>query len=288
MNWLSAISIMAALVATGCSAPDEGDVDAQPHTTQTGRYGLILLTHEFAEAGVEVSGQLLAYDAPSRTDALHALAVPVEAWLTEAGSAPGCRPVSAPFDHQGHVDLLSAGPLRIQAPAPLDQAMTIEPRAFPVLRFSLSGVVYDADAPQALPYLAGGEYAVSAPGAEVGEFGGGLAAAGPVWLTEVSQTAGGLQLAWGGAGPAHVVVARDTADRTVGVVCSSARNALTIDAESLRALGKGEAQVVIARLSRTTLDIAGLDAAEAVFISRDTVNIDLVPRTVADEIEDAR
>lgn len=286
MRWHFTPLLILAGLAAACSAPATDDADALATDPETGRYGLVVLTHEFAEPGVEVSGQLLDYSAPSLTDALHALAVPVEAWLTQARGPADCRVVAAPFEQRGHVDLLSAGTLRVSAPDPLDQAMTIEPTAFPSLRFSLSGVVYDAAAPEALPYLARGQYRVSAPGAEVGPIQAQVPSADPVWIKDVAQGADGLVVRWGGSGLAHLVLARDTPTRTIGVVCSSEDGEVLVDADLLRSVGPGGAQLVVARSTRTPTRIEGLDAAEILFVTRDTVHIDLGPAGSAEENED--
>lgn len=272
----------------GCAAPVVGDVDASQNPPDEGRYGLVVLTHEFAEPGVEVSGQLLAYDGQSRGDALHALAVPVQAWLTKTEEVPGCRRVIEPFTQHGQVDLLSAGVLTVTAPAPLSTEMNVAPSDFPALRFSLTGVVYDANAPEALPYLAGGAYQLAAPGEETGALSGVVVAAPPIWIVEARQAADGLHVRWGGDGPAQVVVARDGAHSTVGIVCGGDGNELTIPIEDLWFLGPGAAEMAVARVTRAPLAVVGLDAGDAVFVSRDTAQIELVDRDPSEENEENR
>jgi len=267
---------------TGCDRGVDVAAEQVPdEPVAEGRYGLILLTHDFAEVGVAVSAQLLHYQHQTRSSALHALALPEQAWLVADRPTPGeCRTVdasAAPLGDAASIDLLDAGTLRVTPPEPLDVPLRLEARDFPRLLFSVSGVVYDADAPEQLPYLARGRYRVEAAGAEVGPFVGTVDAPGPVRLDVVDLDDGGLHLEWLGGGPATVTLSRDRGSSTLGLQCTSGTEGrFDFSIGLLRALGPGEAQLTVARVSTAPLSVPTIADADLMFVSRDTVDL-LVP-----------
>lgn len=280
----TALPLALSLTSVACG-PEQigGDAGGVDRPVAEGRYGLVVLTHQFSEPGVEVSGQLMVYRDRSRTAALHALALPEQAWLTGALPEPQrCVAVSAGAERApagASVDLLSAGELVVHPPAPLDTPTWLPPRDFPPITFAVSGVVYDAVAPQQLPYLAGGTYLVQATGDEVGPFTGEVEAPGPTWLREHSFDADGLHLRLGGEGPAVVVVSRDAGSMTTGVQCHlEGPDEVLVPAEALAAFGAGDAQLVVARITHGSLSIDGLDEAELLFVSRDASDIHIPDR----------
>jgi hypothetical protein len=275
---LSTVAFGAALAGSACSGPGAEGPDAAAPAPAEGRYGLVVLSHDYDDFGVQVSGQFVHYRGPARAEVLHALALPENAWLVGGRPAPGeCRAVGsrpAALDEAGSIDLMGAGNLRITPPEPLDTPMVLAPREFPYVHFAMSGVVYDADAPQQLPYLARGHYRVEAPGDAIGGFRGEVTAPTAVRLKGADFEAGGLSVRWDGAGPAVVTLSRDVGSRTVGVQCASAgEEGLQVPWDMLRALGAGAAQLSVARVSTAPLRAPGLDDGDVVFVARDTAEV---------------
>lgn len=276
----TAVSLGLALVATACS-PDADGTDPAPvsdDVVSEARFGLVLLTRDGDEPGVSVSGQLLATRGPSRAAALHALAQPEQVWLATADVEPGeCRVM-----HTEHgslapgsvVDLLSVGELTVSAPDRRDAPLELPPRDFPPVSFALGGVVYDGDAPEALPYRPHGLYRVSAPGDQLGPIGGAVLAPEPIAIDEARAEDGALFISWG-VGEARVIVARDGGSHTTGLLCRSGDGAMRVPAEAVERLGPGDAQITAARLRRAPLLVDGLTDAELLFVTRDTVDVSL-------------
>ena len=264
-----------ALAAGGCGSeatPDRSD-GAVVRETSEGRYGLIVLTHEAGEAGVSVSGQFIAHSQQTREEALSALALAEQAWFLAAPPTTGtCRfqssaPVPMTDDGDAIIDLLDAGPIHVQPPnaAPLE----LVPREFPRLLYAIRGVVYDADAPEALPFGPGGLYRISSAGDEVGPIDGRVRA--PRRIAQVWVTAGpeGLEIAWSPAGPVRIALSRERGDRTDGLVCASRDGSrMLVSSGTLASLGEGEAQLTVARVRRSTLRAPGVDDAHVVFLSQ--------------------
>ncbi len=276
----TAVSLGLALVATACS-PDADGTDPAPTSDDAvaeARFGLVVLARDGDEPGVTVSGQLLATRGPDRAAALHALTQPEQVWLTTAEVDPGeCRVM-----HTAHgelapgsvVDLLSVGELTVSAPDRRGSPLELPPRDFPPASFALGGVVYDGDAPEALPYRAAGLYRVSAPGDQLGPLGGAVVAPEPMHVDTLRfDDDGALQVGWHG-GDARVVIARDRGDDTMGVLCRG-DGGLRVPAEALERLGPGAAQLAAARIRRAPLLVDGLTDAELLFVTRDTVDLSI-------------
>lgn len=276
-----------------------------------GRYGLFVLTHDADESGVAVSGQLAVFTGFGRNEVLHALTGPEVAWLAAGTPAPGrCRAVAAPHaglddGGDGAVDLLAAGDLTVQAPAsPGDapeasdgaadapdapDALRLAPRAFPRLLFSMGGLIYDADAPEALPYVPGGTYRLSAPGDEVGPIAAEIRAPGPVAIESAAVGPGGLEVRYSARGGAIVTVTREVAGAARGVQCrvaapknTSGTRVFTVPAAALAELGVGEALLSVAELGRRRVAVSGLSALDLFFVSRDQTVLRLPPETFHD------
>ncbi len=253
--------VLAACSSAADLPPDEATELAE------GRYGLVVLTHEAGEPGVAVSGQLMSWRGWTRSEALHALALPEQAWLL-APRGEGCalRVVGGEPELAGaSIDLLSAGPLRVRSET---QSLELQPRDFPSVLFALSGVVYDADAPE-LPF-GDALYRVDAPGDELGALAGEVEAPPALQIEELTQDASGLHVTWSGARRTTVMLSRDRGSRTIGVVCSASEQRLTVPPAALRQLGVGPAQLVVAKTQRAALRSAELDEAHLLFVSRDT------------------
>ncbi len=270
------VSLPLCLSLLACS---EADAPEAPGAPSEGRYGLVVLSHAYGERGVSVSGQFMAYEGFTREAALHALLPVEDAWRLRGMPEPGgCLSLatSAP-DTAGAIDLLGAGPLRVRPPGPLDHtAIELAPRPFPTVLFALSGVVYDAGAPQQLPFLAGGTYRVHAAGGEVGEVFAEVSAPEGVRITSHrggAQT--GLEVRWSGASTAFVTLSRDAGTRTLGVVCGGESGRAFVPPSALARLGADTLQLEVARAERSSTAIAGLDDADVVFVSRDTVDLRL-------------
>lgn len=274
----TAVSLGLALAATACSPDAEGiDPPSTGDVASDARFGLVLLTHERGEPGVTVSGQLLATRGPGRIAALHALAQPEQVWLATQRLEPGeCR-----LMHTEHgppapgsvIDLLSVGELTVSAPDRRDAPLRLPPRDFPPISFALGGVVYDGDAPEALPYRDGGLYRISAPGDQIGPLGGAVLAPSAVHIDDSELDDGGLRVRWSDRDDALVVIARDTGRDTLGVVCHGRDGEARVPAEALERLGPGEAQLAAARIRRSPLLVDGLSDAELLFITRDTIDL---------------
>lgn len=275
----TAVAIGLALAASACSPDADGIGPAAIYDEpiSEARFGLVLLTHDRGEAGVTVSGQLMAARGPSRSAALHALAQPEQVWMATEAIEPGeCR-----LMHTEHgapspgstVDLLSVGELTVSAPDRRDTPLALPPRDFPPVSFALSGVVYDGDAPEALPYRTGGLYRVSAPGDQLGPLGGAVVAPRPVRIDGARLDDDGLHVRWSDAGEALLVLSRDTGRDTFGLVCHARGGATLLPREAVERLGAGEAQLAAARIRRSPLLVEGLADAELLFITRDTTDL---------------
>jgi hypothetical protein len=275
----SRLTAALALTASfGCAeAPSLLSAEEAPALGGERHHGLVVLTHEYNEPGVAVSGQLMRWRGTSRAAALHALAVPEQAFLAATPPAPGtCRAlVLGDEPAPESVDLLAVGPMTVRPPA--RQAMELSPRDFPAVTFRLSGVVYDADAPEQLDFVAGGDYTVSAPGDELGAVTGRVEAPPPVWLQQVTVDDEGVQVRWGGPADATVLLWRDVGALTVGVACRGEGGSATVDAAELTRLGGSDLQLVVAQVRRAPLQVDGVDDATLIFVSRDTAELDLSP-----------
>ncbi|MCA9540289.1 MAG: hypothetical protein KC620_15430 [Myxococcales bacterium] len=273
-------AVLGLTLAFAACSPEGSEPDAATPAgdegTASARSGLVILTHDRGETGVAVSGQMIAWRAPSRSVALHALTLPEQAWLVDAPPRSGCRLVTAPHETPAgsSFDLLSVGELNITAPVPGLPALHLAPRDLPPVSFALSGVVYDADAPEALPYQPGGLYHLDAAGDELGGLSGAVHAPEPVRLEDMALDEQGLRVQWSG-GEAFVVLSRDAGPWTVGVICRGAEGEVSVPDAALDHLGQGEAQVLVARVARTSLRVDGLNEAELVFVSRDSAEVRL-------------
>ncbi len=277
MHARALLSPVLCAAAIGCSGGvDHPDPSVGEDSAAGGRYGLVVLTHEDQAPGIEVSGQLMAFEGQRRAAALHTLTVPEQAWLTDVAPARGaCVELASESPEAGAwIDLLGAGELTVLPPEPLDDGLTLAPSAFPPMLFAVSGVVYDAAAPQDLPYLAGGTYRVLAPGDEVGELQAEVRAPGPVQVIETTRDDAGLWVRWAGEPQARVMVVREEGSRAVGVSCGAADGEALVPAARLRGL-EGDAVLVVAAVSRTSTSVEGLEETDVVFVSRDTVELQL-------------
>ncbi|MCB9522759.1 MAG: hypothetical protein H6702_05180 [Myxococcales bacterium] len=247
MRALAATAVTLSLCA--CQGPAS---EPEPPTVDGGRAGLVTLTHTYGEPGVAVSGQVMACYGQPPAQALHALAQAEQAWMLEPPPPLGTcqlRWVQGEAAHRASIDLLDVGPLTVTPPAPLsDQPITVAPRALPAFDFRVTGVVYDADRPEELPYLAGGQYRVAARGADVAEpLRASVQAPEPVALEAIEVDGEGLQIIWRTAGQVRVLLARDAGADTVGLDCHGQGATLTVPAEDLRALGDGPVQISVQR-----------------------------------------
>ncbi len=251
------------------SAPSE---PAQPPPSE-GRAGLVVLSQTFGEPGVAVSGQVMDYRRQTRSEALHTLAQAEQAWMVSpAPTAGSCRVRRAHGATAAHasIDLLDMGALTVSPPAPLDdQPVRIEPRPLPALDFRVGGVVYDADRPEDLPYLAGGRYRLAAGGVDSGPLHAAVLAPPPVYLREISAQADGLQVRWGEGGPARVFLSKDVGHETLGVDCAGEDGALDVPAVALAALGSGPVQISVQRATRVTAPLVGGGETTVMFVTRD-------------------
>ena len=277
MNVLRIFALGISLSAAACSPNIDDTVEGTPDPLQEGRDGLLVFTHHFGDPGIAVSGQLMAWQATELMDAHHALALPVQAWLLGAALEPDqCHRVEAAIiDPLVRIDLLSAGALTITAPGSSHTPLVIEPVDFPPIRFSLSGVVYDADAPESLPYRAEDTYLLSASGDQIGAFRGELTAPGAVWIKRQYFDQSGLHIEWGGDGPTQIILTQDIAGRSVGLVCTGTDHSMIIDTATLAALSPGSAQLVVAQVNHTAISAEGLDSVDLLFVSRDDTDLTL-------------
>lgn len=270
------VSLAAAVLAAACSSPVDEPANPRPARGE-GRYGLLVMTHEHGEPGVAVSGQFALWEDQTEAAVLHALALPDMAWLVAGVPAEGeCRAVLAPRapvadGTEGHIELLGAGELTVEPPEPVAAGvLRLQPREFPRVLFSLGGVVYDADAPEALPFVAHGRYRVGAPGDEIGPIQGELAAPGDVRLEGERLDAQGLALRWSGHGPAVITLSRESGGETRGIQCQAPAGGLfVVPAVLLAEFGPGEAQLSVGEITRRRVAVSGLSAMDLFFVSRD-------------------
>lgn len=289
----SLVAITGSFLA-GCSGPtggEPGDAAVLAPEGVEGGYGLVVLSHEVDDPGVQVSGQFVHYRGPTRAQVLHALALPEQAWLVGEAPPPGeCRPVSvrpADLDDGGSIDLLGAGELRVTPPGDAAAPLVLAPREFPHVHFAISGVVYDAHAPEALPFEAGGVYRVEAGGETVGGFEQSVRAPAALRIRIVEVDEAGLHVEWEQAGAAVVTLSRDVGSRTVGVQCAADRDdAADVPWEALRALAPGDVQLTVARVTAVPLRAPELDEGDLVFVSRDTTEVRLPAGAGPDDLAD--
>lgn len=277
----TAVSLGLAFALAGCSTTGDAIDPTDPADEPAAeiRFGLVTLTHEAEEAGVAVSGQLFVARGHTRATALHAVMQPDAVWLTEAIDEGTCRMVRTPQNADGGpVDLLSVGELTVSTPG-VEEPLRIAARAFPPVSFASSGVVYDIDAPEALPYRSGRTYRADAVGDELGRLSGEVTAPRALFVDGVDIDRDGLTIRWDDAEPIVALLSRDLGDGTIGVHCADRGGDLTVPPGMLAALGAGEAQLTVARLERSPLTIDGLGDAELLFIDRQTVAIQ-----VSDEV----
>lgn len=275
MRRIRTVSLGLAFALAGCSTTGDAIETSDPTVASTAetRFGLVTLTHEVEESGVAVSGQLFVARGHTRATALHAVMQPDAVWLTEPVLEGRCRVVRTPDAlDAGPVDLLSVGELSVSAPG-VGEPLRIAARAFPPVSFASSGVVYDIDAPEALPYRSGQLYRVSAAGDELGRLTGEVAAPAALFVDGLDIDSDGLTIRWDGDEPIVALISRDLGDGTVGLHCADRGGALTVPPGMLAALGPGEAQLTVARLQRAPLTVDGLGDAELLFIDRQTVTI---------------
>ncbi len=284
-------ALAASALAAGCSSPVDEPAAPRAETQGTeagglGRYGLLVMTHDHGERGVSVSGQFAAWTEQRRSEVLHALALPDMAWLVSAVPPTGrCRSVAAPRQPvadgaAGHIELLSVGELTVSGS---DEVLRLAPRPFPRVLFSLGGVAYDADDPEALPFVPHGRYRVRAPGDELGALSAELSAPGDVRILGTSMDEAGLEVRWQGEQDAVLTLSRASGAETWGVQCRApAGGHMVVPAERLAEFGPGEASLSVGEITRRPVTVAGLPAVDLFFVSRDLAVVQ-IPASPANE-----
>jgi hypothetical protein len=267
-------SVLLSAVALGaCSAPvDPSESPAPPVEASDApaeRYGLVVLSRTVGEPGVSVSGQLLDFEGVTRHEALTALATPDDAWLVaDAPDAGTCRALlieADPIEVAARVDVLDAGMLRVRPPEL--QGMYVSPRTLPPVVTAIAGVVYDADAPEALP-MTPGHWRVQAPGAEVGPVSGEVEAPDGIWLNSAEFDDDGLRVVTT-EDDATVLISRMRDAQTLGVVCRTQDGVIDISATHLAHLGAGPADIAVSNVHRAPLRVDGSEAGDLLFVVRD-------------------
>ncbi len=296
-----ALALAAVVWAAGCSSPADEPAAPRAETEAAeagglGRYGLLVMTHDHGERGVSVSGQFAAWTDQRRAEVLHALALPDMAWLVSAVPPTGrCRSVTAPRQRvadgaAGHIELLSIGELTVAAPPQADapatapfEVLRLAPRPFPRVLFSLGGVAYDADDPDALPFVPHGRYRVRAPGDELGALSAEVAAPGEVRLLGTAVDESGLEVRWQGAQDAVLTLSRASGADTWGIQCRApAGGRMVVPAERLAEFGPGEASLSVGEITRRPVAVAGLATVDLFFVSRDLAVVQ-IPASPANE-----
>jgi len=284
-------ALAAGVLAAGCSAPvDEPAAQRAetqgPETGGLGRYGLLVMAHDHGESGVSVSGQFAAWTEQRRSEVLHALALPDMAWLVSAVPPTGrCRSVAAPRQPvadgaAGHIELLSVGELTVSGS---DEVLRLAPRPFPRVLFSLGGVAYDADDPEALPFVPHGRYRVRAPGDELGALSAEISAPGDVRILGTSMDETGLEVRWQGEQDAVLTLSRASGAETWGVQCRApAGGRMIVPSERLAEFGPGEASLSVGEITRRPVTVAGLPVVDLFFVSRDLAVVQ-IPASPANE-----
>ena len=275
--------VLTGAILLACEAEPITVLDTLP---SEGQYGLLVLSHDVTVPGVAVSGQWMVYRGQSKTSALHALAQPEQAWMAADPPPPGtCRSLSTsgPLDERGSIDLLDVGTLEISPDASDTSTLHLTPRPLPPIAFfALDGVVYDADAPEQLPYLSGERYRVQSTGGETGPSRGWIDASEPVWLEQYEFANGSLQISWSGAQSVRVLLTRETGSQIRGLECSGRGDTLEIPARALTDLGSGPASLTINQVNRAELKMSGFAHAELLFVARDGQDV------VIPEVEEIR
>lgn len=265
--------LLSAVVLGACSAPlDEGDPPVMGNaesSTLAEQYGLVVLSRTVGEPGVSVSGQLLDIEGVTRDEALAALATPDDAWLVadppEAGACRALLIEADPIAVDARVDVLDAGHLQVRPPRLA--GLSIAPRTLPPVVTAIAGVVYDADAPEALP-MTPGLWDVHAPGAEVGEVHGTVDAPDGIWLGAAEFDEQGLHVTTTDD-DATVLISRMRDARTVGVLCQTRDGAIDITPDQLAHLGTGPADIAVINLHRAPLHVDGSAVGDLLFVVRD-------------------
>lgn len=303
-SWLLPVSLLG---SAGCEGGLFGEADqsgAEIEHLHEGagaspeRYGLIILSRHAGEPGVSVSAQLLEYNGITRAEALTAVVPAEQAWLlhtttpegalahegADLDEEPRCRPALVsppPLGEEGAwIDLLDVGTLAVSmAGVSYRPPLAVMPRDLPAVLPELTGVVYDADAPQALPYHPAADYRVEAPGRVGGELGGlrgRIGAASAVSIEHLEHGEGGLVIQISGEEGATALLSRDDGRRTLGLRCTLPQGGRHLLTESqLGELPVGELKLTVARARRAPLEIEGMTTADVVFISSDVAHLTL-------------
>lgn len=269
--------LLITVALAACSGElDDLEAAAPSSAPMAEQYGLVVLSRAVGERGIAVSGQLLDYAGVDRAAALAALATPDDVWLTAPEPARGaCHALTIDADAIGidaRVDVLDAGPLRIDAPdAP---GLVVQPRELPPVVATIGGVVYDAADADALPAVVD-RVVLDAPGSETGPITGTVRAPAAVELLGFELDADGLMVH--GSGPGLLLLSRLRGARTVGLLCGLGTDALHVDPATLAHLGEGPADLTLLSVRRAPLLIDGADAGDLLFVVRDADEL-TIPR----------
>jgi hypothetical protein len=271
-----------ALVA--CSGPSEDSEGLDPsgpaaYELRAARHGLVVLEHDQGEAGVALRGQFIDSRGLGPSDALSLLALPEVEWPAGHLEPGECRVHASEvelLDDTGRrsLSLLSAGALRVRAEGGPGDGLKLSPAALPRVLFALRGVVYDAYAPEALPYGAGTRYTVRAEGDEIGRFEAYIDAPETPRLLSAERVERGVRVRFEADAGVRIMLARQDAGETRAVVCRPTQSDQGFfPAELVDAVGRGALEVSVVRTQRRSVQVDGLDRLDLLFVSRDRADV---------------
>lgn len=275
--WATCALVSTLLGACRESAPS---APAPPLAQAESSVALFVLTHSHGEAGVQVSGQVLSWSAFDELDTaqvLHTVALPEQVWLasslTRTGPpSAGCQPLRTQraLPRHGQIDLLDAGALHVRGPAVLQQpGLDTYPRSLPPVVLRLAGVVYDAQAPDALPYVAAGRYHFAVDGAQVGPAAASILAPPAVRIEEILTDDAGLWVRWAGAPQAQIYLSHEQGQDSLGLACAGRAHELWVPWSQIEALGAESVELSISTSEAVSFSAEGLGEGILMFVVRD-------------------
>jgi hypothetical protein len=278
------VSAVALLALAACSGPADDPEGLDPSgpaaaELRASRHGLVVLEHDQGEAGVALRGQFIDSRGLGPSDALGLLALPEVEWSSGHLEPGECRVHASEvelLDDTGRrsLSLLSAGALRVRAEGVPGEGLKLSPAALPRVLFAVRGVVYDAYAPEVLPYGPGARYTVRADGDEIGRFEAYIDAPETPKLVGAERVEQGIRVHFEASADVRLMLARQDSGETRAVVCRPTQSDQGFfPAELVEAVGRGALEVAVVRTHRRSVQVEGLDRLDLLFVSRDRADV---------------
>lgn len=294
--------LRAALALVGllvCACSGEDGLGGEPSSSQEKRFGLVFISYEHDwlddrdDALLTTTAQFVRYSAMDRDQVSRLLALPLDP-AADLPPLDQCRSydlsvdlaadVAPEYEEAGHVELLEAGDLRIEANG---MAVTLAPRHFPGLLPFISGVIYGEA--QTTTVRQSSLVAASSKGGEaVGRFAVQLRSPPFPRLMRVGQQApcrtlvleprADVPITWQmsterGDSTTYLELRHSRGKRDMAIRCQLLDDGAFVLPRALLTEASGRASLEISRLSRSPFQAAGLDQAEVRVTVRDTATV---------------